>query len=320
MVQLLIGLGTLALIFFLGVGYLCFRTGIVRREDYDRNYVPERDDPVPMSEHATEYRKRARPFNKWWNAQPLQRKTVVSEDGLKLAGGFLPAEEDHHKLAIVVHGHHCCAGEEGFISKMFHDAGFHVLAIDQRTHGASEGRFITMGANESHDVAIWARLMAEEHPDCRIVIYGASMGAATVCMTSALELPEQVVCGITDCGFTNAREVYAVEMERVYSFLPLKKFILELSSRISELVAKFRFDSADPEKAVAKATIPLLFLEGTADTQVPPYMVQRLYDAYPDKSKTEIHFFEGAGHNVSFFHEEDRYRELCLKFFERYAV
>ena len=270
MVQLLIGLGTLALIFFLGVGYLCFRTGIVRREDYDRNYVPERDDPVPMSEHATEYRKRARPFNKWWNAQPLQRKTVVSEDGLKLAGGFLPAEEDHHKLAIVVHGHHCCAGEEGFISKMFHDAGFHVLAVDQRTHGASEGRFITMGANESHDVAIWARLMAEEHPDCRIVIYGASMGAATVCMTSALELPEQVVCGIADCGFTSAREV-------------------------------------------------LLFLEGTADTQVPPYMVQRLYDAYPDKSKTEIHYFEGAGHNVSFFHEEDRYRELCLNFYERFA-
>ena len=103
MIQLLIGLGTLALIFFFGVGFLCFRTGIVRREDYDRNYVPERDDPVPMSEHATEYRKRARPFNKWWNAQPLQRKTVVSEDGLKLAGGFLPAEEDHHKLAIVVH-------------------------------------------------------------------------------------------------------------------------------------------------------------------------------------------------------------------------
>ena len=37
MIHFLLGLGGLAVIFFLGVSFLCFRTGIVRREDYDRN-------------------------------------------------------------------------------------------------------------------------------------------------------------------------------------------------------------------------------------------------------------------------------------------
>ncbi len=319
MIHFLLGLGGLAVIFFLGVSFLCFRTGIVRREDYDRNYVPERDDNVSISESATEYRKQSRPYNKWWNAQPLVRKQIVSEDGLKLAGGFLPADPDSRKLAIVVHGHHCCAGEEGFASKMFHEAGFHVLAVDQRTHGASEGRFVTMGANESHDIALWADLMAKEHPDCRIVLYGGSMGGATVCMASALDLPEQVICGIADCPYSSAREVFMVEMERRYSFIPFKKFVLELTARISELLAKFRFESADPEKAVAKAKIPLLFLEGLDDVQVPPDQVQRLYDAYPDPEKKEILFFEGAGHNVSFFHGGETYRKACLDFFDRFA-
>ena len=318
MVWFFLCIGMAVVIFFFGAGAMCYRTGLVRRDNYDRNYVPERDDNIPMSPHATEYRKRAKEFNKWWNAQALQRLEITSDDGICLKAGYLPSDEDEHKLAIVVHGHHCCAGEEGFISKMFHEEGFHVLAIDQRCHGASEGKFITMGYLESRDVKKWAELMAELHPDCRMVIYGASMGGATVCMASELELPEQVKCIISDCAYTNARSVFMAEMHRAYNWLPCKKFILEISSRISELYGRFNFNNADPEHAVSNTKMPMLFLQGTTDDQVPKEMAQKLYDAHPGEDK-EILYFEGAGHNVSYFHETERYRNACLSFFDKYA-
>ena len=311
-------IGVAVMIFFFGAGIMCYKAGMIRRDKYDRNYVPERDDNMPMSPHATEYRRSSKPFNKWWNAQPLQRLEMTSDDGLLLKAGFLPADEDEHKLAIVVHGHHCCAGEEGFISKMFHEAGFHVLAMDQRSHGASEGKFITMGYLESRDIKKWADLMAELHPDCKMILYGASMGGATVCMASELDLPEQIKCIISDCAYTNAREVFMAEMHRAYNWLPCKKFILELTARISELYGKFNINDSNPKGAVSNAKLPMLFIQGTTDDQVPEHMAQELYDAHPGDNK-ELLFFEGSGHNVSYFHETERYRNACLLFFEKYS-
>ena len=311
-------IGIAVMVFFFGAAAMCYKAGLIRRDKYDRNYVPERDDNAPMKPNATEYRRCAKPFNKWWNAQQLERLEIRSEDGLLLKAGYLSADEDEHKLAIVVHGHHCCAGEEGFISKMFHDAGFHVLAMDQRSHGASAGRFVTMGFKESRDIKRWAELMAELHPDCRMVLYGASMGGATVCMASALELPEQIKCVISDCAFTNAREAFMAEMHRTYNWLPCKKFILELTARISELYGKFNINDSDAEHAVSETKLPMLFMQGTTDVQVPEDMGRRLYEAHPGPDK-EILYFEGAGHNVSYFRETERYTAACLAFFERYA-
>ena len=318
MIWVFLFIGIAIMIFFLGTGAMCYRTGIIRRDNYDRNYVPERDDNAPFPPRASEYRRCSKEYNKWWNAQPLQRLTITSDDGLRLKAGYLPAEEENHKLAIVVHGHHCCAGEEGFISKMFHDAGFHVLAMDQRCHGASEGRISTMGYKESGDIKKWAELMAALHPDCKMVLYGASMGGATVCMASELELPEQIKCIISDCAFTNAREAFMAEMIRAYGWMPWKRFVLEMTSRFSELHSKFNFNLSYPEHAVSRTKLPMLFMQGTTDVQVPKEMGQRLYDAHPGPDKKLV-FFEGAGHNVSYFHEPEKYTSECLAFFDKYA-
>ena len=318
MILAFVCLGIAIMIFFLGAGVMCYRTGLIRRDNYDRNYVPERDDNVPMSPHATEYRRSAKPYNKWWNAQPLQRVEIISDDGLHLKAGYLPADRDENKLAIVVHGHHCCAGEEGFISKMFHEAGFNVLAMDQRCHGASEGKFITMGYLESRDIKKWAEFMAEQHPDYKMVLYGASMGGATVCMASAEKLPGQLKCIISDCAFTSAREVFMAEMHRAYNWIPCKQFVIEMAARVSELYGKFNFNDSNPVHAVSNTNLPMLFLQGTADNQVPKEMAQKLYDAHPGPEK-EILYFEGAGHNVSYFRETERYRDACLAFYNKYA-
>lgn len=318
MIRLILIIGLAFLIFLFGAAYMCYKTGLIRRDKYDRNYVPERDDNAPMSPRASEYRRRAKEYNKWWNAQDLKRYEILSDDGLRLKAGYLPADKEEHKLAIVVHGHHCCAGEEGFISQMFHNAGFHVLAVDQRSHGASEGRRITMGYKESRDIKKWAELMAEEHPDCRMLLYGASMGGATVCMVSELDLPKQVVCIESDCAYTSARGVFEVEMYRSYNWLPCKAFILELSARMSELFGKFNFNDSHPEAAVSNAKVPMLFLQGTEDKQVPKEMAQRLYDAHPGKKK--LLFFEKAGHNVSFFYGGEEYKNACISFFEECAA
>ena len=71
--------------------------------------------------------------------------------------------------------------------------GHNLLLIDERAHGRSEGRTITFGIQERWDVESWARFAVERFgADVQIILYGVSMGAATVLMAAGLDLPENV--------------------------------------------------------------------------------------------------------------------------------
>ena len=70
---------------------------------------------------------------------------------------------------------------------------------------------------------------------------------------------------------------------------------------------------------VAKATIPILFIHGDADTFVPCSMVYELYDACQTEKKLVI--VEGAGHVESCYRDAELYegalREFIFPIMER---
>ena len=306
----------LFVIYIICVAVGFFRIGLTRHPDYDTNYDPVRDKERSAPDHGTEYRIRAWEYNKWWNTRKLEYREITSDDGLKLVASVLKSDTPSDTVVLVVHGHLCCAGEEGFASKMFHEAGFDVWAPDQRAHGKSGGRFITMGSREGMDVKRWAEEIARERPEVSIVLYGGSMGAASVCMASARELPEQVKCVISDCAYTTAYEVFGVELKNRYSWLPFKKLLLETSNFISVLLTGFNFKKCSVTEKIAQSKRPVMFIQGKSDILVLPEMAQVLYDAHPGEK--ELMWVEGAGHNVSFFHAPD-YRERVLKFISKYV-
>ncbi|BDP53469.1 hypothetical protein EfmJHP35_13930 [Enterococcus faecium] len=86
------------------------------------------------------------------------------------------------------------ADEEDNRPQMFHDMGYNVLVPDARGHGKSEGDYIGFGWPERKDYVQWINKVLENNGKSQeIVLYGVSMGAATVMMTSGEKLPDNVI-------------------------------------------------------------------------------------------------------------------------------
>lgn len=84
--------------------------------------------------------------------------------------------------------------------------GFTVLAPSQRAQDLSEGRYVGMGWLERNDLLDWIRLIVDSDDQARILLFGGSMGATTVMMTTGTpELPRNVIAAIAESGYTSAR-------------------------------------------------------------------------------------------------------------------
>lgn len=81
--------------------------------------------------------------------------------------------------------------------------GCNVLLVDERAHGKSGGRCLTLGIRERYDCRRWVDyVIGRAGPDAKIVLYGMSMGAAAVLMAAGPELPKNVAGIVADCGYS----------------------------------------------------------------------------------------------------------------------
>lgn len=222
-------------------------------------------------------RKRA---NKWMR-QNSSSDYMTSRDGLSLHAYRL--ENTGHQYAVICHGYKNQGSYMGLYVKKFYEMGFHILAPDARGHGESEGDYIGMGWPERLDVVDWCQRIADEDPEARILLFGVSMGAATVMMAGGEELPAQVKAIIEDCGYTSVWDEFEVQLGALFHtgwfpFLPA-----------ADLVSWFRtgygFREASALKQVEKCSLPMLFIHGEEDTFVPFSMMEELYQAAPGRKE-----------------------------------
>ena len=77
------------------------------------------------------------------------------------------------------------------IAKFYLNQGFSLMVVDERAHGKSEGTYIGFGCLDRYDALQWMEYVVERlGEDCELMLHGISMGAATVLMSTGLELPE----------------------------------------------------------------------------------------------------------------------------------
>lgn len=230
----------------------------------------------------------------WFATAPHEDLVLVSADGLKLAGYYFPAPQATNKTVLIAHGYSGRAAQMSVFGEYFsRTLGYNVLLPDARGHGNSEGNYIGFGWPERKDWQQWIQLVLERHgPESRIVLFGISMGGATVMMTSGEELPPQVLAVVEDCGYTSAWDQLGYQLERLYG-LP-REPILADTSAYTKKRAGYSFQEASALEQVRKSRLPMLFIHGEADTFVPYPMVQELYTACPGPK--ELYVVPGAGH------------------------
>lgn len=216
-------------------------------------------------------------------------------DGLNLHGYRIEQIEPTNKWVIIAHGYSSEALEYASSARHFYKMGYNVFMPDARGHGKSEGDYIGMGWDDRLDLVQWAEGIATKNPNSEIVLYGISMGGATVMMASGEELPSNVKAIVEDCGYSSVREEFAYQLEGVFG-LPEFPFI-DFASFVTKVRAGYTFGEASAVKQVAKSKTPMMFIHGTKDTFVPYEMVFAVYDAATVEKR--LLTVEGAGHAKS---------------------
>jgi fermentation-respiration switch protein FrsA (DUF1100 family) len=218
----------------------------------------------------------------------------TSEDGLTLHAYALEQAQDN-RWAIVCHGYTSRAGQMKYIARHFYEQGYNVLMPDARGHGQSEGDYIGMGWDDRLDVVGWIRTIVQNDPAAQIVLYGVSMGGATVMMVSGEALPDNVKVIVEDCGYSSIKDEFSYQLKQLFG-VPSFPF-MEFASVVTKMRAGFFLEEGSAVKQVAKSQTPMLFIHGAEDTFVPASMVQEVYDAAAVEK--DLLVVEGAGHGQS---------------------
>ena len=219
---------------------------------------------------------------------------TTAEDGVSLHGYLTENINAQNKVAIICHGYSDSAIGVSNYASQFYSLGFSTLCPDARAHGKSGGDLIGMGYLEKRDIICWIKEFLRLNPLTEFVIFGVSMGGATVLFASGeSDLPPQVKAVIADSAFTDVYNVIGNIMQNMIPFIP--KFpVIDSASVVCEMKGGYSFRDASCVQAVKRSNTPTLFIHGNADTFVPFYMLGILYEnATCEKEKLVI---ENAGH------------------------
>ena len=192
--------------------------------------------------------------------------------------------------------------------------GCNVLLVDERAHGKSGGRCLTLGIRERYDCRRWVDyVIGRAGPDAKIVLYGMSMGAATVLMAAGPELPKNVAGIVADCGYSAPSAILKSVIRSAHLPIFPVYALLRLGCRL--------FGGFDPEEAsaagaMARCDTPVLFLHGEDDRFVPCAMGRENYACCRAADKTLL-TFPAAGHGMSYMADRERYLAAVTDFLGR---
>ena len=237
-----------------------------------------------------------------------------STDGLKLHGYWIPAENPRGTI-LLAHGYRSTfLVDFGLAFVFYHSLGMNILVPNQRSHGESEGKYITFGVKESEDMKCWIEFHNRNFGDHQLILSGLSMGASTMLYLADQNLPNNVKCIIADCGFTSPKSILD-KVFRSVVHIPSGPF-LWATDLYARILAKFSLSQKDTRKVLANAKMPVLMIHGMADDFVPCDMTQQGFDACIGKK--EILLVAEAGHGTSFLSNKEVYTKTIIAFLEQY--
>lgn len=297
------------LLIWLGIGFAAFCILCLRKRGYD----PSTRENVENGSHGA-YAAPILAGQAWIESQNPQVVETESFDGLRLVGRYLPCRYPRG-VAILFHGYRSRWNLDFSCSmEFYHKLGFSLLAVDQRSHGDSEGAWITYGVRERQDVLAWVNYVNQMlGPDTPILIGGLSMGATTVQMACGLELPGNVHAVISDCGFTSPYEIIRHVLE--WQKRPVWLFLPQISL-FCRLLAGFGLREYSTLTAQRKNRIPTFFAHGEDDDLVPCEMSRRNYRAC--RAEKHLLTVPGATHGDSYLVDRQKYEREITSFLRTY--
>jgi pimeloyl-ACP methyl ester carboxylesterase len=233
---------------------------------------------------------------------PGWEEISLRSDGLRLRGWLgAPAPGSAPRpAAVVVHGLGDSLESFTEVGDALRKRGHPVLLVDLRGHGGSEGRHVTLGGLESHDVrAALDEVRRRGLAGRGTLLLGHSMGSMAVLLAAVGQPDLRAV--VVEATFDTYRDTIAHHAKLLYG-LPRWVPIIPIAIWIAEWRAGFDADEIDGIAAARAIQAPLLAIVDGADPRMPEPVVRRVLDAHPGPK--QIWVVPGADHVGAVLHPE----------------
>lgn len=248
-----------------------------------------------------------------WIQDNSEEIDIIANDGVNLHG-YEIKNIDSNVWCIIVHGYGSNALEMGEYSQRFFKMNCNILNIDLRGCGKSESNYIGMGWQDRLDVVSWVEYISKKYEKSEIILFGVSMGAATIMLATGEMLPQNVKCAIEDCGYSSVEDEFSYQLKKMFklSTFPL----LNIASLVTKVKAGYFFEDVSVTNQLKNSKTPTLFIHGSEDTFVPYYMLELNYNvAGCEKEKLTI---DGAEHIQSSKVKPEVYWSKVKEFSNKY--
>ncbi|MBQ8002220.1 MAG: alpha/beta hydrolase [Clostridia bacterium] len=289
---------------------------------YKRVIPRQTENRVDLNEMADmaqweEYKKIIHANKSWLKERVMESVSITSRDGLTLCGDYFPADTPSDKIVLCHHGYTSTGWDScSSVAAFFLREGYDCLVVDNRAHGKSEGDYVGFGILDRFDCLSWINYTNDRFMGKKdIILYGVSMGAATVVMASGFKkIPENVKAIISDCAFTSPYDVFSHILKRDYH---LPEFpVMSINDMLTKKTAGYGFRDYSTFDAVASTKIPILFIHGEKDDFVPTEMSRKNFKAC--KAPKELLIVENAGHAAAYYENVPLYEATVKEFLKKY--
>ena len=241
---------------------------------------------------------------------------INSFDNLKLHALFI--NNNTNKTIICVHGYKAKDGlyDFGMSASFLNSLGYNLLFVDNRAHGLSQGKYIGFGVLDSIDVNSWIDYLVTNMNQETIILYGMSMGGATV--MNAASCPDScpdscpVKAIIADCGFASGYDEVAYQIKKMYH-LPAFPLV-PISNILLKLLAKYSLKDKEAYKSIKNYHNNLLIIHGGKDHFVPTSDAYKIFENATCKKKLLI--IKDASHAKSYLKDTKLYEKTVREFLD----
>jgi uncharacterized protein len=209
-----------------------------------------------------------------WGLPRPETLDLRARDGLRVHA-WLMTSPTARATVILLHGH---GGNKHTLLPLAHMLypEYHLLLLDSRGHGESDGTRTTIGYEERLDV-IAALDELERRGLGPVGIWGTSMGGATAILAAAED--ERIVAVLADSPFARLRNAVAQAARGMGYPPPIIPFMAELGCRTSARRLGYPVAAFDPVEVIDRiAPRPLFLIHGEEDEIIPLSEAYALYE------------------------------------------
>ena len=236
-----------------------------------------------------------------------QEVSFSAVDGVKLSGWYLPGRRP--KAIILVHGIHANRQATLPILPMLVEAGYHVLALDLRGHGNSEGDTLSYGYYEALDVQAATDFLFTIPEIEQVGALGYSLGGAAVARAAAID--ERLSAVVVQSSFSSLPDAIDDSFAR-YTHMPIEA-LAPMVVWATEREVGISVEQVDTARDLATiAPRAVLIIHGQNDPLFPVHHAYKMYEAA--QAPKELWVVEGLGHDYP-LDQRVEYQRKVLGFF-----